>query len=94
MADYVLLLNFTKQGMEKIKESPNRYKAWKKMAEQAGVKIKAHYVVLGQFDIVEIIEAPNDETVAKLSLQLGALGNVRAQTLRAFTEDQFVEMVK
>lgn len=94
MADYVLLLNFTKQGLEKIKDSPTRYKAWQKMVEQAGAKIKAHYVVFGQYDAVEILEAPNDETVAKLSLQLGSLGNIRAQTLRAFTQDQFVEMVK
>ena len=93
MSEYVLLIRFTHQGIEKIKESPNRLKTWKKMLEDVGAKLKAHYLVLGQYDMVHIIEAPDDETVARLSLQLGSLGNIRMETLRAFNENQYVDII-
>ena len=93
MAEYIMLFRFTKTGVENIKESPARIKAAKKLFEANGAKVKTFYAVLGKYDTVCIVEAPDDETIARLSLQISAQGNVQAQTLRAFTEDQFVSMV-
>lgn len=93
MPDYVVLYRFTNKGLESIKNSPDRLKAWKKMVSDAGARIKENYVLLGQYDIMEVIEAPNDETIAKLSLQLSALGNVHAESHRAFSETQYLDIV-
>lgn len=93
MAEYIMLFRFTKTGVEKIKESPARIKAAKKLFEANGAKIKSLYAVLGEYDTVCIAEAPDDETIARLSLQISALGNVHPQTLRAFTEEQFISLI-
>lgn len=94
MAEYILLMRFTQQGISKIKDSPNRINEWKKMLADCGASLKSSYVVLGQYDLIHTIEAPNDETVAQISLQLGALGNVKIETLRAFNEEQYVNILK
>lgn len=94
MPEYIMLFRFTTKGVENIKESPNRVKAAKNMFEAAGAKVKAFYAVLGRYDTVFIVEAPDDETIAKLSLLLSSLGNVHTETLRAFTEDQFASIIK
>lgn len=93
MPDYLMLCRFTEKGVANIKESPNRVKSTKKMIESAGGKFKTFYAVLGHYDTVCIFEAPDDETVARVSLQISSLGNVHIQTLRAFTEDQYVAMI-
>lgn len=89
MATYISLLRYTQQGMEKIKESPARLDAARKAFEQLGATLKAFYLVTGQYDAVVIAEAPDPATMAKASLALGARGNVRGETLLAFTEDEF-----
>jgi uncharacterized protein with GYD domain len=93
MPTYITFLNYTQQGMEKIKESPNRLDAAKQAAKSLGGEIKAFYLTMGRFDAVLIEEAPNEEAVARLLLAIGAQGNVRTETLRAFTEEEYRKLV-
>jgi uncharacterized protein with GYD domain len=89
MKTYIILLNYTEQGLKNIRESPSRLDAARKAAESAGGKFKEWYLVMGQYDAVLIAEAPNDEVVTRLMLTISALGNVRTQTLSAFTETEY-----
>ncbi len=93
MATYVTLLRFTQQGIENIKESPARVETARKSFEQLGARVKDFYCLMGQYDAVLIAEAPDDETITKIQLALGSLGNVRSETLRAFTEDEYRRIV-
>jgi uncharacterized protein with GYD domain len=89
MKTYIILLNYTEQGIKNIKESPARLDAARKAAEAMGGKLKEWYLVMGQYDAVVVAEAPNDEVVSRLMLTIGALGNVRTQTLSALTEGEY-----
>ena len=93
MAHFVTLINYTQQGMAKIKESPARLDAAKKAAEKAGGKIQAWYLTMGRYDALLISEFPNDEAAAKFTLSVGALGNVTTETLKAFTEAEYRKIV-
>jgi uncharacterized protein with GYD domain len=93
MATYVSLIRYTEQGIRNIKESPNRLDAAKKAYQAAGGELKAFYLAMGKYDIVIVSEAPDDETVARITLSLGALGNVRTETLRVFTEPEFRKII-
>ncbi len=93
MATYVVLAKYTQQGIAKIKEGPARIEAVRQAARKFGAELKAWYLVMGRYDLVVIFDAPDDETLAKLMLSIGALGNVSTETLRAFTEDEFGKMV-
>ncbi len=93
MPTYISLLNFTQQGIEKIKESPARLDGARQVFKAMGAELKAFYLVMGRYDAVVISEAPNDETVGKLVLMIGAQGNIRTETLRAFTEDEYRKMI-
>ena len=93
MATYINLVRFTQQGIQKIKESPTRLEAAKQAFRAVGAEIKEFYLVMGQYDIVLIVEAPDDETMAKATLAVGSLGNVRTETLRAFTEDEYRKVI-
>ncbi|MBF8286028.1 MAG: hypothetical protein HW378_4943 [Anaerolineales bacterium] len=93
MPTYISLLNFTQQGIEKIKESPARLDKARQAFKAMGAELKAFYLVMGRYDAVVISEAPNDETVGKLVLMIGAQGNIRTETLRAFTEDEYRKMI-
>jgi uncharacterized protein with GYD domain len=93
MPTYITLTSYTQKGIENIKESPARLDAVKQAARRMGGEVKAFYLTMGQYDIVLVAEAPNEETLAKLLLTIGAQGNVRTQTLRAFTEDEFRKIV-
>ena len=93
MATYVSLISYTQQGMQNIKESPARLEAAKKLFKSMGAELKQWYLLIGEYDALVISEGPDDETVAKLLLMIGALGNVRTQTLRAFTEDEFNKII-
>ena len=92
MPTYVSLINFTQKGVEAIKDGPKRLDAAKQRFRDAGAELRAFYLVTGQYDAVSIIEAPNDEVVAKLALGATALGFIRTQTCRAFTEDEYKKM--
>ncbi len=84
MATYVSLVNFTPQGIRDFKVSAERAEKFKAIAQNSGVTVKQIYWTLGVYDIVLIMEAPDDETVAAVLLDLAALGNVSPHTLRAF----------
>ena len=86
MATYILLASFTDQGIRKIKDSPKRADAFKDMAKKCGATVKDVFWTLGEYDIVAVVEAPDDISITALGLSSGALGNVRTQTLRAFTQ--------
>jgi uncharacterized protein with GYD domain len=93
MASYVSLIRYTEQGIRNIKESPARLDAAKKAFQAAGGELKQFFLAMGKYDIVIVSEAPDDETVARITLSLGALGNVRTQTMRVFTEGEFRKIV-
>jgi uncharacterized protein with GYD domain len=92
MPTYISLINFTQKGAEAIKDGPKRLDAAKQRLRAAGAEMKAFYLVTGQYDAVSIIEAPNDEVATKIAMGTAALGFVRTQTCRAFTEDDYKEM--
>ena len=93
MATYIILTNYTQKGIENIKDSPARLDAAKKAFKAMGAELKQWYLVMGQYDAVVVAEGPDDETVAKLALAIGSLGNVRTETLRAFTEDEYRKII-
>jgi uncharacterized protein with GYD domain len=84
MATYVVLFNWTEQGIKSYADSPKRVDAANQVWGDLGVKVNEIYWTIGPHDLVGIIEAPDDETLAAAMLRLGALGNVRTTTLRAF----------
>ena len=85
MATYVVLANFTDQGVRHAKDSPKRADAFKEIAKKQGATVKELYWTQGQYDATAIVEAPDDMTVTSLALGLSMLGNVRTQTMRAFS---------
>jgi uncharacterized protein with GYD domain len=89
MPTYISMLRYTQQGISAIKNAPARIDAAKEAYRKAGGELKAIYLTLGQYDLVAIAEMPNDEAVARMALAQGALGNVRSETMRAFTETEF-----
>jgi uncharacterized protein with GYD domain len=89
MTTYIMLANYTGQGIRKIKQSPKRLDAARKLAKRYGCQIKLWYLTLGSYDAVMVMDGPNDEAVAKFLLAVGSLGNVRTVTLRAFDEKAF-----
>jgi uncharacterized protein with GYD domain len=86
MATYILLANFTDQGVRNIKDTTKRADAFKKLAKFMGATVKDLYWTLGQFDIVAVVDVPDDTAITALGLALGKSGNVRTQTLRAFSQ--------
>ena len=89
MPTYIALLNWTQQGIGKVNASAKRLDAGRKAFKKAGAEIKDTYMTLGRYDLVCVIEAPDDETYAKAMLSLGSQGNVSSETLKAFSEDQY-----
>ena len=85
MATYIMLANFTDQGIRNVKDSVKRAETFKELAKGAGVTVKDLYWTLGQYDIVAIADAQDETTVTALGLTLAKAGNVRTQTLRAFS---------
>ena len=92
MATYIMLLSWTDQGIAKVKASPKRLDEGRKAFKKMGVEIKDTYLTMGPYDLVCVVEAPDNETAAKAILSLGAAGNVRTLTLPAFPEDQYREI--
>ncbi len=93
MSNYVVLVRFTDQGMQNIKDGPARLEAARKSYEAVGAKILNFYLTMGSYDAVAVIEAPDDQTMARLSLEVGSGGTSRSETLRAFSEDDFRSIV-
>ena len=93
MPTYIMLANWTDQGAQKVRESPRRLKTAKKALSDMGGEFKAFYMTLGQYDLVGVYEAPDDAVAARFSMLLGALGSVRTQTLKAFPEAAYREII-
>jgi uncharacterized protein with GYD domain len=93
MAVYVVLGNFTEQGIKNIRHSPERARVFQQMAETMGIKPKAVYWTMGVYDIVLIVDSPDDETLAASLMALGAQGNVRTTTLRAFGSEGMTRII-
>ena len=87
MATFISLLNFTDQGIRNVKESPDRFDAFRALAEKMGVTVKSGYYTVGGYDMVVVTEGPEEASMAVL-MKVGSLGNIRSQTMRAFTPDE------
>ena len=93
MVAYVVLANFTDQGIRNAKDSPKRADAFKEMAKTFGVTVKEIVWTQGRYDVVTVVEAPDESAAMSLSLSLSALGNVRTETLRAFSAAEMTTIV-
>ena len=93
VASFIVLGNFTDQGMRDIKNSPDRVDAAKNLAKSLGAEMKDFSLTIGAYDFVVTMEAPDDETAAKFSLTIGSMGNVRTTTLKAFPEAEYKKII-
>jgi len=91
MPTYVMLSTLTPGGVQTIKNNPNRIREVNREIEQLGARVKAQWATLGQFDFVNVIEAPDEKTIARVSLELGARGTARYETLLAIPIDEFID---
>ena len=94
MATYIMLTRLTDKGAETIKKNPPRIEAVSKELERFGLKVVAQYAVLGPFDFVNVLEAPDNMTVARVSAELASRGTVRIQTLPAVPINEFMAKLK
>ena len=94
MPTYIVMMNLTDQGIKTVKDAPQRIEAGIKGVEAMGGKVTSFYVTMGEYDYMAVGEFPNDEVGMTFLLGLGALGNTRTTTLKAFTQEEFAEMVK
>ncbi len=94
MATYVMLSTLTDEGRKTLKERPERLNAVNKELEDMGARVTAQYAVLGGYDFVNIIEAPSNEIMARISMDLGSRGTIKVTTFPAMAIDQFVEMMQ
>lgn len=88
MAKYVVLVNFTDQGVRTAKDTVKRFEQTREAFQKKNVSFDNVYWTLGRYDIVAILDAPDDETISAALLQFGAAGNVSTETLRAFTVEE------
>ncbi len=93
MATFILTLGWTEQGIRAVKDVPKRAEASKELARKVGVEIKEVYLTSGDNDLLIIVDAPNGDNVAKFALALGALGNVRTRTARAWPQSEFQKLI-
>jgi uncharacterized protein with GYD domain len=90
MPTYILLSTLTPEGVQTVKNNPQRIKEVNREIEQIGAKVVAQWAVLGQFDFVNVVEAPDVKTMAKVSLELGSRGTAQYQSLAAIPIDEFI----
>ncbi len=93
MATFISLLGWTDQGIRNVKRTTARAKAFKAMAQKVGVTVKDIYWTVGPYDVVLVMEAPDEATITSLLLSLGTLGNVRTQTLRGFSAEEMTRIL-
>ncbi len=94
MAVYLMLTNLTDEGRKTVKEKPERIKEVNREVEKMGVKILSQYALLGGYDFVNVIEAPDNQTIAKVAVDLGARGTLQTTTLPAISVEEFTKMMK
>lgn len=93
MAKYIVLLNWTDQGVRNVKDSPKRLDLAKELARKHGGEFKKFFMTTGLYDMVGILELPDDAAMARFALTIGMSGNIRTQTLKAFSEESYREIV-
>lgn len=93
MTTYILMLNWTEQGIKALRDSPTRLDAAKKALEAMGGSFKEFYLTMGEYDMVAICEAPDDAVFARFVLSTGMAGSVRSRTLKAFPESAYRELI-
>ena len=93
MPTYISLIKLTHQGVTNIKQGPSRLDAGKETLKAFGSELKAFYLTMGQYDLVTISEAADDAAACKVALAISAAGNVTTETLRAFNEEEYREIV-
>jgi uncharacterized protein with GYD domain len=93
MPTYIMLANWTDRGAQQIKDSPRRLETAKRALIEMGGEFKAFYMTMGQYDLIGVYEAPDDAVAARFTLLLGMLGTVRTQTLKAFPEAAYREII-
>jgi uncharacterized protein with GYD domain len=93
MAVYITLIKWTEQGRQKAKDLPARFADGMQRVKGAGGKDLGTYVTMGQYDMVSLVEAPNDEAMANIALQIAGRGNAVTETMRAFTMDEVAKLV-
>ncbi len=90
MPTYIMLATLSAEGVQTIKNNPQRIREVNKEVEQLGASVKAQWSTLGRFDFISIVEAPDETTMARVSLELGSRGTVRYETLAAIPVDEFI----
>ena len=93
MATYIILINYTDQGIRNSKDSPKRLDAAKKMLKTMGGEIKDFYLTMGTYDLAIVAEAASDDVITKFALASGSLGNIRTTTLKAFPEAEYRKII-
>src|SRR5919197_2059585 len=93
MPTFILSLNWTDQGIRAVKDASQRSSAARELAQKVGVEVKQVYLTSGENDLLVIVDTPNGDNVAKFALALGALGNVRTRTARAWPEAEFQKLI-
>ncbi len=94
MPIYIMLSTLTQEGRKTVKASPDRIKEVNKEVEAMGVKILAQYAVLGPYDFVNILDAPNNDAISKVSIELGSRGTLKTMTMPANKIDDFIDYLK
>jgi len=94
MSNYVLLIDWTEQGIKNVKDTVKRAKSFEGAIEKAGGKSLGFYYTIGRYDMVAIVQAPTDEAIASVLFSLGSLGNVRTETLKAFSTDEAANIIE
>jgi len=90
MATYIMLSTLTDEGRKTLKARPDRLKSVNKEVEEMGARVRAQYAVLGGYDFVNVIEAPSNEVMARISMELGSRGTLKVTTLPGMTIDEFM----
>ena len=93
MSTYIWLVNWTDQGIRNVKETTKRAKSFREMAEKMKVKVREILWTMGRFDLVLLIDAPDDETISRLALGLGMGGNAKTETLKAFSAQEMDQII-
>jgi uncharacterized protein with GYD domain len=93
MATYIMLANWTDQGIRNVKDSPGRLDAAKQLCKKHGAEIRQFFMTMGTHDMVAVIEAPGDDAMARIALAIASAGNIRTTTLKAFNEAEYRQLV-
>jgi uncharacterized protein with GYD domain len=94
MSKYTLLINWTEQGIRNVKDTIKRAKSFEDAVEKAGGKSLGFYYTIGRYDMVAMVEVQTDETMASILFSLGSLGNVRTETLKAFSAAEAANIIE